>query len=198
MSASASTGKSSQMTSRAQPAPRTAREGVSDDQSAIGERSLYTLSLIRIFVGLLWFQQLAWKMPPSFGGLRSYVMREALHPLVPGYGFLITHLFLPNFTLLGVFVWTSELLVGLSLLLGVFTRFGALLSTLLAVQLYIGLAYAPGEWYWTYGMLVLLGVTMIAAPVARRLSLDRALIPWLRVRATRGGAWRALAWLAAA
>ncbi len=45
----------------------------------LSERSLTLLALVRIFVGLLWFQQLAWKMPPTFGGLRRYVESEAQH-----------------------------------------------------------------------------------------------------------------------
>ncbi len=32
----------------------------------LSEQSLFLLALVRIFVGLLWFQQLAWKMPPTF------------------------------------------------------------------------------------------------------------------------------------
>ena len=47
----------------------------------LSERSLTLLALVRIFVGLLWFQQLAWKMPPTFGGLRRYVESEAQHTL---------------------------------------------------------------------------------------------------------------------
>jgi hypothetical protein len=53
-----------------------------------------------------------------------------------------------------------------------------LLSTILAVQLYVGLSAAPGEWYWTYGMLVLLSLALLAVPTGRRLGLDQ----WLSVR----------------
>src|SRR5690242_11199694 len=51
----------------------------------LSERSLILLALVRMFVGLLWFQQLAWKMPPTFGGLHRYVESEAQHTFVPGY-----------------------------------------------------------------------------------------------------------------
>src|SRR5574340_946262 len=123
----------------------------------LGEGSLLALAVARLLVGLLWFQQLFWKLPPDFTGLHRYVVREGLYTFLPGYSYVIQHIFLPNFLLLGAFTWTAELLVALCLLFGVFARFGGLLSTLLALQLYVGLAYAPGEWYWTYGMLVLLG-----------------------------------------
>ncbi|HEV2661918.1 MAG TPA: TQO small subunit DoxD [Ktedonobacteraceae bacterium] len=146
----------------------------------LSERSLILLVLVRVFVGLLWFQQLAWKMPPTFGGLRRYVESEAQHTFLPGYSFILNNVFLAHFSLLGAGVWTAELLVGITLLFGLFTRFGALLALLLSVQLYVGLAYAPGEWYWTYGMLVLLALALVAVPAGRRLGIDQLLAPRLQ------------------
>ncbi len=141
------------------------------------ESGLFALALVRIFVGYLWFQQLFWKLPPSFSGLYGYVVNEGKYTFLPGYSFIIQHVFLPNFILLGAGTWVAELLVSLSLLFGVFSRLGALLAVLLAVQLYIGLAVAPGEWYWTYGMLVLLGVVLATIPTGRRLGIDQWLAP---------------------
>ncbi|GAC1407958.1 MAG: hypothetical protein NVSMB49_28100 [Ktedonobacteraceae bacterium] len=77
------------------------------------------------------------------------------------------------------------MLVAISLLFGVFSRLGALLALVLAVQLYVGLALAPGEWYWTYGMLILLAVVLIAIPAGRRLGIDQWLAP--RLHATTSG-----------
>ena len=122
----------------------------------LSEESLFVLALVRLLAGLLWFQQLFWKLPPDFAGLHHYVVEEAHSTFFPGYAFIIEHVFLPNFLLLGALTWAAELVVALCLLFGLFSRFGGLLSTILALQLYIGLAYAPGEWYWTYGLLVLL------------------------------------------
>jgi len=145
----------------------------------LGEGSLLALGVVRIFLGYLWFQQLFWKLPPSFAGLRPYVMREGQYTFIPGYSFIIQHVFLPNFVLLGTGTWIAEFLVAMSLLFGVFSRLGALLSLLLALQLYVGLAVAPGEWYWTYGMLVLLAVVFVAIPAGRRLGIDQLLAPRL-------------------
>src|SRR5258708_30766968 len=100
-------------------------------------------------------------MPPGFAGLHKYVVEESHYAFFPGYASFVQQVFLPHFLLLGAGVWTAELLVALSLMLGLFSRLGALLATLLAIQLYVGLAVAPGEWYWTYGMLVLLGVVLV-------------------------------------
>ncbi len=160
----------------------------------LSERSATVFALVRIFIGYLWFQQLFWKLPPNFPNLHNYIVEEAKYTIVPGYSFILNHLFLPNFTLLATGTWIAELLVGLSLLFGVFTRFGALLATLLALQLYVGLAYAPGEWYWTYGMLVLLGIAVATIPAGRRLGVDQWLAPRLQAAANTSGIARFLSW----
>jgi len=178
---------------------RLALEQAQDQSTAsitLGGASLLTLALVRIFVGYLWFQQLFWKLPPDFTGLHKYVVREGLYTFVPGYSWIIQHIFLPNFILLGAGTWTAELLVAISLMFGVFSRFGALLATLLAVQLYVGLAVAPGEWYWTYGMLVLLGIVLAAIPAGRRLGLDQWLAPRLQAAANNSRFARILSRLA--
>jgi hypothetical protein len=164
------------------------------DPITLSEGSLVVLAVVRLLVGLLWFQQLFWKLPPSFAGLHSYVVRESQYTFLPGYGSFIQHVFLPNFLLLGAFTWTAELVVALTLLFGVFSRFGALLSIVLALQLYVGLAYAPGEWYWTYGMLVLLGIALAAVPTGRRLGVDQWLEPRIKVAAQTNRVARFLHW----
>jgi len=149
----------------------------------LSERSITGFALIRIFVGYLWFQQLFWKMPPDFAGLYSYIIRESQHTIIPGYGYILQHTFLSGCTSLhattgctlyvplAAGVWTAELIVALSLMFGLFTRFGAILGSVLAVQLYVGLAYT--EWIWTYGMLVLLCLALATIPAGRRLGFDQ-------------------------
>jgi thiosulfate dehydrogenase [quinone] large subunit len=160
----------------------------------LSERSVFVFALIRIFVGYLWFQQLFWKLPPTFPNLHGYILEEAKYTIIPAYSSILQHLFLPNFTLVAIGIWTTELITSLCLLFGVFTRFGALLSTLLALQLYIGLAYAPGEWYWTYGMLVLLGIAVAAIPAGRRLGIDQWLAPRLQAASQHNRLAALLSW----
>jgi hypothetical protein len=89
----------------------------------LSERSSTGLALLRILVGYLWFQQLFWKLPPTFAGLYGYVVRESQHAILPGYGALLQHTFLAGcsslsspvgctaFVPLAACVWTAELLV---------------------------------------------------------------------------------------
>ena len=172
----------------------------------LSERSITGFALIRIFVGYLWFQQLFWKMPPEFAGLYSYIIRESQHTIIPGYGYILQHTFLSGCTSLltatgctlyvplAAGVWIAELIVSISLMFGLFTRFGAILGSVLAIQLYVGLAYT--EWLWTYGMLVLLCLAITAIPAGRRLGFDQWLAPRLQTAAHSKRLARFVSWFA--
>jgi hypothetical protein len=167
---------------------RAKEAGATTTPITLSERSITGFALIRIFVGYLWFQQLFWKLPPTFAGLYAYIVGESQHTIIPGYGSLLQHTFLAGcpslsapagctaFVPLAACVWTAELLVSISLMFGLFTRFGAILGTILSLQLYVGLAYTG--WIWTYGMLVLLCLAITAIPAGRRLGVDQ----WLAFR----------------
>ena len=99
-------------------------------------------------------------------------------PLAQINGFLLDKLFIPNIRFVGWLVWAFEFWAFLSLLLGLFTRLGALAALGVSFQLYIGLANVPRpfEWEWTYGMIVALSIAMLGAAAGRTLGVDA----WLR------------------
>ena len=178
--------------------------GATTTPITLSERSITGFALIRVFVGYLWFQQLFWKLPPDFAGLYTYIIRESQHTIIPGYGSILQHTFLAGctslhsasgctlFVPLATGVWTAELIVATSLMFGVFTRFGAILGTILAAQLYFGLGYS--DWYWTYGMLVLLCLALTAIPAGRRLGVDQWLAPRLQAAASTNRTARVVNW----
>src|SRR5712692_3253497 len=147
------------------------------------------------------------RLDPYFSGLYPYIIRESQHTIIPGYGALLQHTFLAGcsslstptgctaFVPLAACVWTAELLVAISLMFGLFTRLGAILATILSLQLYVGLAYAPGEWIWTYGMLVLLALALVAVPAGRRLGADQWLAPRLQAAGQQHRIARIASWL---
>jgi hypothetical protein len=65
-------------------AATTAGEGAVAPPITLSERSSTGPALLRILVGYLWFQQLFWKVPPTFAGLYGYVVRESQHAGVAG------------------------------------------------------------------------------------------------------------------
>ena len=99
-------------------------------------------------------------------------------PLARLNAILLDNLFIPQIRLIGWLVWLAEFWIFLSMLLGLFTRLGALVSIGVSLQLYIGLANIPRpfEWEWSYGAIVLLSVAMLGAAAGRTLGVDG----WLR------------------
>ena len=184
---------------------RAEERGASVAPVVLSELSILGLAIFRIFVGYLWFQQLFWKLPPDFAGLYRYIIRETQFAFIPGYSYILQHTFLvgctsPNstagctlFVPMAAGVWTGEFVVSICLLFGIFSRFGGFLSTLLALQLYVGLSNS--EWYWTYGMLILLGLTLTAVPAGRRLGVDQWLAPRLQAAASTSRIAHWLSWL---
>jgi len=88
--------------------------------------------------------------------------------------------------IVGWLVWLMEAFVAVSLILGLFTRLGGLAALVQAVNLYIGVTAIPFEWYWTYGMLSILGLVFLAVPTGRIFGLDALLRPRLQTGAERG------------
>ena len=180
-------------TARATRSPATA--AMADRQQPVAGASPpgWPLGLVRIAIGLLWFQQLLWKLPPDFGcgpsgnqGLCDWMQREIDHPLLPAYATFVRDLVLPNLGVLGWMVFLMEAAIAVSLLLGVLVRLGGLLGFGQATNLLIGLAAVPGEWYWTYVMLALFGLLFALTGAGRWLGLDRYLLPRLRASTKPG------------
>jgi uncharacterized membrane protein YphA (DoxX/SURF4 family) len=139
------------------------------------------LAIIRILTGYLWYTQLSWKVPWTHAGataLHGYIVTESKYAGFAPYRGFISSLILPHFTVVAYLTYFTELALAISLILGVFARFGGLVGTVWAAQLYLGLAIAPGEWYWTYGMLVMLNAVTWIAATGRWWGVDQ----WLRPR----------------
>jgi thiosulfate dehydrogenase [quinone] large subunit len=173
--------------------PRSASAQPADVPSpAVRQYPGWPLGAARIIIGVLWFQQLLWKLPPDFGcgpagdqGLCDWIGREIQSPAIPAYAGFLRDLVLPNLGLFGWLVFFTEAAIAGSLLFGVLTRFGGLLGFAQATNLLIGLAAVPHEWYWTYAMLALFCLLFALTGAGRWLGLDGALLPRLRA-ATAG------------
>ena len=68
-----------------------------------------------------------------------------------------------------------EVAIGVSLMLGVWSRGGALLGALMAINLWLGLYSAPGEWPWTYMFLIIIQALFVLDPPGRSLGVDALL-----------------------
>ena len=141
---------------------------------------LWPISLSRIMIGVLWLYSLRWKLPPDFTavdgkGLIYWLELEAQYPAFEIYGDFVSSVVIPNFTLFAWIIFVAELLVGLSLLTGTFTRLGGLVGLLMALNLAVGLLEVPNEWPWSYIMLIMWHGTFVVTAAGRTLGVDSLL-----------------------
>ena len=131
--------------------------------------------LLRLLVGIMWWQQSLWKIPPDEGGLIYWMKQEVAHAAIGLQSAFVADIVLPHIAIFGPAVYAIEVGIGVSLMLGLFTRGFALLGLAMAANLWLGLYSAPGEWPWTYMFLVILMGLFVADPPGRSLGIDAML-----------------------
>ena len=172
------------------------------DSVKVDRLGIVGMLIARVIYGYLWYTQLLWKLPPTFGcpanfavttdihkrtsGLCDWVGIMTLYSKIPLQASLVKQFVAPNMAWFGWVVFLMEAFVAVSLILGLFTRLGGLAALIQGLNLYFGVTAAPGEWYWTYGMLYTLGLIFLAIPSGRFLGLDVWLRPRLQPAAERG------------
>jgi uncharacterized membrane protein YphA (DoxX/SURF4 family) len=161
------------------------------------QRSLAHLGnwAIRLLIGCMWWQQSLWKLPPyytdqpqePFGttGLAYWMGLMGKHAAIPLQADLVSNIVLPHFYLFAPVVYGAEVLVAVSLILGLFVRLGGLVGALQIANLWLGLYSAPGEWPWTYFFLLLLLASFALHHYGRSLGLDAILVSRLGERRSR-------------
>ncbi len=203
-----------------------------DSPTATWDSRLYKICMVIARFGLayLFFTQLFWKFPPTFGctndfafpqpaaenywtgngsgGLCFWMGMESIYapqsrqvlvadmrpaglpkiaititPIAQLNALLIDNVLIPNIQFFGWIIWLMEFWIFLSMLLGLFTRLGALVAMGVVAQLWIGLANIPRpyEWEWAYGAIFLLSVALLGAASGRFFGLDG----WMRRRLSR-------------
>lgn len=139
--------------------------------------------LLRLTMGAMWWQQSLWKIPPNYDGLIYWMTELSKHAAIPLHGDLVGSFLIPNITVFGPFVYLMEVAIGVSLILGLFSRLGAAVGCAMGINLWLGLYSAPGEWPWTYGYLIILQAFFVIDPPGRSLGADTLTAvrkrPWL-------------------
>ncbi len=157
-----------------------------------GTAPLWPLAVARIVYGLLWWQQSKWKVPSddfgrkSGGGLWYWVQQEIQYPTVGVYKDLLVNAMIPNWTFFGYMTLATETFIGATLILGLFTRLGALAALGMAVNITIGILSVPHEWVWTYVMLIMFAALLLLTGAGRSLGVDAILGPRLERAGTSG------------
>jgi uncharacterized membrane protein YphA (DoxX/SURF4 family) len=137
------------------------------------------IGVLRFIVACMWWQQSLWKIPPHYDwGLIHWMQEMVEHASTELQSVLVRDLVLPNIAIFGPLVYAIEVAIAVSLMLGVVTRLGAALGALMAINLWLGLYNAPGEWPWTYMFLVVIQVLFAIDPPGRSLGVDA--LAWRR------------------
>src|SRR3989441_3298604 len=163
---------------------------------------LWPLAVARIVYGLLWWLQSKWKVPSddfgrkSGGGLWYWVQQEIQYPTVSAYKAFLVNVMIPNWTFFGYMTLVTETFIAVTLILGLFTRLGALVALGMAVNITIGILSVPHEWVWTYVMLIMFAALLLLTGAGRSLGVDAILGPRLEKAGAEGHRLaRLLAWL---
>jgi uncharacterized membrane protein YphA (DoxX/SURF4 family) len=163
---------------------------------------LWPLGIARMLYGYLWWQASGWKVPSddfgrtSGGGLWYWVHQEIQHPTSEVYKNFLVNVMIPNWTFFGWMTLITETTIGVLLILGLFTRVGAVMAIGMAINVTIGILSVPHEWVWTYVMLSMFAALFLLTGPGRSVGVDSFLAPRLE-RAAAGGSRLAgvLRWL---
>jgi uncharacterized membrane protein YphA (DoxX/SURF4 family) len=149
--------------------------------------------LARTVMGAMWWQQVIWKVPPDFDGLRFWTNEMVKYASTDLQRAFVSNVVLGHFSLFAPQVFLVEVIISVSLLLGFWSRFGSLLGAAMAINLSQGLYRSPGEWPWQYIFLIIVMVQFLLVPPGRSLGLDVLLGE--RDGGNRGTVSRLLRWV---
>ena len=157
--------------------PLTSNRLVSPAVDSSPRGGVTALAGLRILVGLMWLYNLAWKRPPDFGkdsgsGVYGFTMDAVDHPVFPPYSWLVEHLVLPHFTIFGWLVLVVETLLAVLLLTGTLVRLAALVGVGQSLAIGLSVAETPGEWPWSYWLMVGIHVVLFYGAAGRVAAVD--------------------------
>lgn len=141
------------------------------------------VAVVRVGLGFLWLGGASWKTPPEFSGLREWTGYAVQYPVFGPYSWLVEHVVLPNFLIFAWGVLLVEALLGGFLLVGLGTRFWALVGMAQTMAITLSALRAPHEWPWSFFLMFMAHFAVFAAAAGRCGGLDGVLRPaWLRSR----------------
>ncbi|WP_112283375.1 Rv1678 family membrane protein [Prauserella muralis] len=145
-------------------------------------------AVLRIGVAFLWIQNAAWKVPPTFGeagggGLYHFTRFAVDRPVWGPYAWLVEHVVLPNFTFFGWVTLLVEAALGAFLLVGLFTRFWAVVGLGQTLVITLSVLNAPHEWHWSFYLMFLAHLALLTSAAGHAFGVDGALATGRAARA---------------
>lgn len=149
----------------------------SEHGSAHDRATSISAFVVRIVVGLLWLENISWKIPPHFGaddnsGLFHFTNLAVEYPVFPPYTAVVENVVLPNFAFFGWTVYILEICLAVFLLLGLATRFWAVIGIAQTVAIFLSVGAAPNEWPWSYFLMATAHLAVLGFAAGRVIGLD--------------------------
>lgn len=156
------------------------------------------IAATRVAIAMMWIQNLNWKIPPDFGrdrhaDLYVFVQDAVGHPVFAPYSWLVEHAVLPHFTAFGYLTLLTEFGLGVFLLVGLLTRLWAVIGIAQVLAIALSVLNTPGEWHWSYFLMLAGHVALLATAAGRAGGLDGILRPAWRASPRRWARWAVIA-----
>ena len=150
------------------------------DAPGVTRVSAVMLAVLRCGVALMWIQNVAWKVPPDFGranndGLYFWASQAVAHPVFAPYSAFVDAVVLPNIEVFGWLTLLVEGGLGAFLLIGLATRFWAVVGIGQTLAITLSVLFAPHEWQWSYYLMGLAHLAIFATAAGRSYGVDGVL-----------------------
>ncbi len=131
------------------------------------------LVLLRVYLGVVFLVAASPKLQQDFTpSLVGFLQRVALEKGPPFYQEFARQVLIPHASIFATLVTWGELLIGISLILGLLTRLSGVAALLLAANC----MFAKGDWFWTPSSsgaaFVAISLGLILGAAGRTLGLD--------------------------
>ena len=132
-------------------------------------------TVLRWTAAMLWLANVNWKVPPDFGrsggnctGLCRYVQYGVDNPVLPGSAWVFDSIISPNLSAFGWITLITESLLVILLVSGRYIRVAAIVGVAQSFGIGLSVANAPGEWYWSYALMIALHLGILATVASAR------------------------------
>ena len=131
------------------------------------------LVLLRAYLGTIFLVAVLPKLQQDFTPhLTGYIQQVSLERALPFYRQFLEQVVLPNAAVFATLVTGAELFVGITLVLGLLTRFSAAVAVILTLNYML----AKGAWFWTPSSndaaFVAIGLALLIGAAGRTLGVD--------------------------
>lgn len=132
-------------------------------------------SVLRWTAALLWLANVNWKIPPNFGRsdeacrqLCAFVQMGVESPVAPGSGWFFEQVVSPNLAAFGWVVLLTEFALAVLFIAGRYLRVASVLGVAMSLGIALAVANDPREWYWSYVLMIVLHLGVLATTRTER------------------------------